>query len=120
MIDVKSSSLTIKNSTFSSVNDYQTALFYGGGTEFTIANSRFDMPLEIKSVISDNFRIEDSEFDEYVILDQAVFPEFNTYIPIRQFKKGMGLFVDIPADAFDEGNGCERCALYTGRKEYEL
>lgn len=120
VIDVKSSSLTIKNSTFSSVNDYQTALFYGGGTEFTIANSRFDMPLEIKSVISDNFRIEDSEFDEYVILEQAVFPEFNTYIPIRQFKKGMGLFVDIPADAFDEGNGCERCALYTGRKEYEL
>ena len=119
-VDIKATAISVTDSKFDSPNEYQNILFYGDGTDFHINNSIFNMPVEIQSAVSNNFRIENSEFNDYVILDRAVFPEFNTYFPIRQVKKGFGLFVDVPKEANEDDWECFRCALYTNDVGYSV
>ncbi len=72
------------------------------------------------SRVTTRLEMADNTFNYPVDFHDMSFPEFDKYIPFRQFKQGFVVYENLYGEESPEGGTCFYCKLYTGESDEEL
>ncbi len=91
------------------------------GDRLVFINNTVEAPvLFADSRVNNRLEMADNVFHYAVDFHDMTFPEFNKYIPFRQFKQGFVVYQNLYSEESPDGATCFYCELYAGKTDEEL